>query len=451
VSTPYGNRKRRFARADAQTLLLALAVILSALALYVALREERRPTPPPAIDFSDGVSPPEAEIILQRASDATNFVSSLLNFLEVAFSAISLALVVGAWVLRGMILDQVEETREFVKRTEEQLQQRNERLDQLEKRLTDDLRRMVDETHREIDQVKRQGRDSFRVLSLQLLAEQQVRAHNIETAIGTLQTALALAPDDHATNYLLGYLHASRQEIDQAIEYLEHALAQEPNFTPGIAALGLALRRQGDRITDPARLAERDQYWAQAESKLLEALSKDSKLTDADGESYYGTLGGLYRRQKRYYAALDAYERAHRVTPDSSYPVINLATIHKHQGNDTQAEHYFQEVVKQAQLQLDDDPRDAWTRCDLAEARLVLGEPEVALAELQIVIDQEPERGVLEAVRSGLQFLAEAPEPIPGLDQMIAMLDKALPARDEQDKARAPGQPDQKRDDQAQA
>jgi tetratricopeptide (TPR) repeat protein len=407
-----------------------MAIGLAAAALFMALRDNVVSSAKPHVDVSDGVDTAEAEAILARANDAAAFVGNLLSFLEATFAVITLGLAVGAWIVRAMILDQAEEAREFIQRTEEQIRVRGEHLDQLEKSLTEDLRRILQQTQEDIQQVKQEGRDSFRVLRLQLLAEQQVRSHNIDTAIDTLMTAHQLDPDDHATNYLLGYLFTTRKEIEKALGYLEHALALEPDFTPGSAALGLALRRKGDSISDPAQAEERNRYWAQAEAELLKALSKDSKLTDADGESYYGTLGGLYRRQHRYYAALDAYELAHKVTPDSSYPISNLAMIHAHQGNKREAEYYFTQVIKQAALQLDDDPRDAWTRCDLALARLVLGEPDEGLHQLETVIEQQPERGVLETVHDGLLFLKEAPEPIPGLDAMVAPIEEALRQRD---------------------
>jgi tetratricopeptide (TPR) repeat protein len=224
----------------------------------------------------------------------------------------------------------------------------------------------------------------------------------------------------------LGYLYIQRKQIDLALNHLEHALKSEQNFTPGIAALGLALRRKGDSLDNDGHQAERDLFWGQAESRLLEALSQDHRLTDADGESYFGTLGGLYRRQKRYYAALDAYERAYQVTPNSSYPLINLASIHTHEGNLKQARHYFEKVVEQARLALDDDPRNAWRRCDLAQALLVMSQQDEALKELRAVIKQDPERSVLETVRSGLSFLSESPERIAGLDEMISLLDETL-------------------------
>jgi tetratricopeptide (TPR) repeat protein len=440
VSTPRTNqRKFRLSRPDLQTFLLVVALGLASLALIITLRDHLISSTKTSVNVSDGVTTAEAQAILERANDTASFMGNLLNFLDAMFGAISLALVAVAWVLRGMILDQLDAVREFSARTEEQLKQRGEHLEQLEKTLSEELRRIIQQTGENIEEVKKEGRDAFRVLRLQLLAEQQVRAHNIDTAIDTLLTAHKLDPNDHATNYLLGYLYTSRKEIEKAIEFLEHALALEPEFTPGIAALGLALRRKGDSLTDPARFEERDHYWAQAEADLHEALSRDPRLTDADGQSYFGTLGGLYRRQKRYYAALDAYERAHEVTPDSSYPIINLATIHAQQGNKKEAAYYFEQVVKQAALQLDDDPRDAWTRCDLAQARLVLGYPDEALKELQTVVDQGPERGVLETVFDGLKFLAEAPEPIAGLNALIDLIEAELTAQDAQ--AQAPAGP----------
>ncbi len=329
------------------------------------------------------------------------------------------------WVIRGALEGAEKDVRDLMIHVEERFRQREQTLTLLERSLTEQVANMRAQMSTQMRDAQTTAQNSFRVLRLQLLAEQQVRAHNLETAIDTLAQAYQLQPDDHATNYLLGYLY-SRKDIDKAIEHLERALALEPYFTPGIAALGLALRRKGDKITDPDRRDERDKYWAEAESKMRAALNKDSRLTDADSESYYGSLGGLYRRQKHYYAALDAYERAHDVTPDSSYPVINLASIHKRLGNDEPAAKYFREVIERAELTLDDDPRDAWTRCDYAQALLVLDQPEDAMSQMRIVLDQDANPGMLETVLDGLHFLTEAPTPIQGLPEMIALLEDRI-------------------------
>ena len=402
MSTPAQPRTSRRGITSLTTLLAVIAIGIALFALYEVHRSDSGIEPD--VNVSDGITVQEATHILERANDATNFVGNLLSFLEVSMAAISLAMIVGGWMLRSMILDQIEESRELGQRIDNELLTYRDRFEELEV--------MVERR--------------LNVLSLQLLAEQQVRAHNTDTAIATLQRAIAIDADDHATNYLLGYLYMQRREIGQAIEHLQRALTREPDFTPAIAALGLALRRKGDSLTDPNQKTERNHYWQQAEARLKEALARDPRLTDAEGESYYGSLGGLYRRQERFYAALDAYERAHEVTPNSSYPLINLASIHKRLGNDAAAERYFRDVVKRALWQLDDDPRDTWTRCDLAQALLVLGEADAAFEQFERALDQDPTPGLLETVRSGLEFLTHAPTPIPRLDAFIAAIDKAL-------------------------
>lgn len=423
MSADSNDLRRRYDRlSTSQFVVTLIAVALAALALFVALRIDSRTE----IEVGEDVTPENAETILARANEAAQFADSILSFLEGASVVAGAVLAIGAWMLRNSIQKQSDYVESFVQKTQEQLTAREERLQELEQTLAGRLDTMLQQTMTQIETVQQQARDSFHVLSLLVLAEQQVRAHNLDTAIRTLQHAYDLAPDNHATNYLLGYLYTTRKQFDEAIARLEHCLKLEPDFAPAIAALGLALRRKGDGIDGEDRQTERDRLWAQAENKLLQALETDSRLTDADGESYYGTLGGLYRRQNRYEAALRAYEQARQVTPGSSYPIINLASLYKHQGNDQEAEAYFRQVLRAAELQLDDDPRDYWTRADYAQAKLVLGRPAEALAELRTMLEHVQGRGVLETVHSGLQFLAESPTPIKGLDDMITLIESAL-------------------------
>ncbi len=169
------------------------------------------------------------------------------------------------------------------------------------------------------------------------------------------------------------YLYSLRREYDRAIKHLEDSLAREDGFAPAIAALGLALRRKGDSLTADAERAQRNEYWSQAEMRLLNALRLDPHLTDAEGESYYGSLGGLYRRQGRYADAIDAYRRAEQITPASSYPLINLASLYWHQGEAEKARAYFERVHDAARLKLDTNPLDNWARADFAQALAALG------------------------------------------------------------------------------
>lgn len=433
---PSTRRKRRFMADDIAAMFAAIAVILSALALYFARLDNESP-PAPEVTAGDQITVERAEAILSRAEDASNTAGNILSFLETGSAIVGVILVVGAFMLRRSILDQVETAQELGRHTEERFKERDQAFAHREDRLAqlaESQTRRLDEMNRDMQEriaaIQDQVRNSFRVVSLQLLAEQQTRERNTQTAIDTLQRVHNLDPDNQATNYLLGYLYMSRKDLDRAIEHLEHALEVDPEFTPAIAAMGLALRRKGDALDSQKDTAGRDHYWQQAKARLQQALNKDPRLTDAEGESYHGTLGGLFRRQGHYYAAIDAYEQAHKVTPKSSYPIINLATLHTHLGNHDQARTYFEQVVKAALLQLDDDPRNVWARVDYAQALLVLGKTDQAFEELQTMIDQNPEWVVLSTVLSGLKFLAESPKPIEGLDRMVALLEEEIARRD---------------------
>ena len=427
-------RKRRWIPNDTSTLFALIAVILSGWMFYrVVINDNDEPEV--RITLGDQVEPREAQAILDRANDAASFADTILSLIEVTSAIVGVVIAVGAWMLRRSILDQVEAAQEFAERTEERLQEREAHLASLEERINQRLEEIVtqnnamaEENQRSFDHVREQAQDSFRVLSLQLLAEQQVRAHNIETAIQTLQDARELEADNATTNYLLGYLYTARKQFDLARERLEEALQADPEFNPAKAALGLALRRQGDGISDSERVAERNLYWAEAETRLLDALGKNDSLTDADGESYFGTLGGLYRRQGRFDDAVMAYEHARQITPNSSYPIINLAALYTHQGDLEQGRFYFEKVVDNAALQLDADPRDSWTRVDLSQAKLVLGDTDRALRELRTVIEQNPGRTLLETAQSGLRFLSQSPLELEGLDRMLDEITAALTA-----------------------
>ncbi len=432
---------------ESQFVLLLIAVALSVTSVMYTYHNQRRVK----IEFGDNFQTEDAEFLLERANDATQTADTILSWLEGASVLIGIVVVVGGWLLRRYFQEEIEDLRRdlqesvasssaFVEQARKSLESREGQVRQLEQDLQQSQRELntalstrieesVQANRDRFTEIQDRARDNFRVLSLQLLAEQQVRARNIETAIKTLQSAIAIDSGDHASNYLLGYLYTSRKQIDLALDHLGRALESDPDFAPAIAAYGLALRRQGDKLTAPEQVTERNRLWAQAEDKLLQALQMDPQLTDADNESYYGTLGGLYRRQGRYDDALAAYEQAHAVTPDSSYPVINLASLHKHKGNDNRADHFFHMVIEKADLTLDDDPRDAWTRCDRAQALLVLGQKQEAFQEIETVIGQKPGSTVLETVRDGLIFLRDAPSPINGLDEMIATLNAELTQR----------------------
>lgn len=401
-----------------------IAVAFAAGALFLAWKADRRA----GLVISDQVPPGEAAALLERANDAVNFADSVLSFLEGASVVLGVMIALGAWMLRNSVQDQIAGIRAENALVQKRLADRETALQALESEVAERLDAALADTQREIEEARQRADRSFKLLNSLVLAEQQVRAHNHASALRILMDVLDLEPDNYAINYLLGYLYSLRKEYDRAIRHLEDSLAREDGFAPAIAALGLALRRKGDSLSDPADRELRNEIWAQAEARLLAALRLDPHLTDAEGESYYGSLGGLYRRQGRYGDAIEAYRRAEQVTPSSSYPLINLASLYWYQGDTQQAREYFQRVHNAARLKLDTNPLDNWARADYAQALVVLGQRDEALRQIDFVRENHPEEGLLLTIRSGLEFLAGAPTPIDGLDTLIAAIDRALAA-----------------------
>jgi tetratricopeptide (TPR) repeat protein len=280
--------------------------------------------------------------------------------------------------------------------------------------------------HEAVESAKTEAENAFRVLSLLLLAEQQVRARNRTTALATLEEAYQIDPNNQITNYLLGYLYVGRKDFDKAVDHLEQALKIDANFAPALAAMGLAQRRMGDAMTEPEDEMKKRQLWAQAELNLNKALEADPSLIDADNESYFGSLGGLYRRQGRNQDALKAYESAVKVTPTSSYPVGNLATLYKKLGYDDDAGRMYERATEISEAILDDHPGDTWARLDLAQALLVRGDTQHAMEQYRNVIDRINEPGPLESAYSGLRFLMDAPTPISGLVEAMNLLTQSI-------------------------
>ena len=399
-----------------------IVLAIAAGALFLAWQADRRP----AIVVSDQVTPGDATALLERANDAVNFADSVLTFLEGASVVLGVMIALGAWMLRSSVQDQIAAIRAENDATQQRLAEREAALQQLEREVRGHLQDALANTQHEIEEARQRADRSFRLLNNLVLAEQQVRAHNHASALNILNDAVKQEPDNYAINYLLGYLYSLRKEYDRAIQHLEHSLEREDGFAPAIAALGLALRRKGDSLRGEDERTQRNVYWSRAETHLLSALRLDSHLTDAEGESYYGSLGGLYRRQGRYDDAIDAYHQAEKVTPTSSYPLINLASLYWHQGASDEARAYFQRVHDSARLKLDMNPLDNWARADFAQALVALGRRDEALRQIQFVRENHPEPGLLATIRDGLAFLAESATPIEGMDALLAAVDQAL-------------------------
>jgi tetratricopeptide (TPR) repeat protein len=364
----------------------------------------------------------------QRLNDTADTVLGLLEGGSVLITIIvgSVA-VVFTLNLRDLREDLEAEVRANQEKVDNILQQRQNELTQLSTRIRDqaeasrgEIERLTSLINDRLRTARDEAEVSFRVLNLQVLAEQQVRARNYDTAIIMLQEAHRLNPDHQPTNYLLGYLYISRRQFEESLTYLRKALESDQNFAPALAATGLALRRLGDQYADDPET--RNRYWAEAEFNLGHALEMEPGMLDADGESYYGTLGGLYRRQERYEDARRAYQRAVEFTPQSSYPVGNLAVLTTAMGRMEEAVDYFARVQRLVEAKIEDNPGDYWARLDLAQALLMQGKVQAAVRQYEEIINRETPISAIRSALDTLETLAKAPQKAADMEQVLELL-----------------------------
>lgn len=420
---------------------LALSIValpVAASAYYLAVTGNAR------VVYEQGALDSEeaADVAARALSDAeaaNETAGTILSLLE--GGSVLITLIVGAVAvvftlnlrdLRDDLEGQAEANQEKVEAT---LRTREAELSLL----TDQVKSQASESRKQIEALtalinqqlesaRVQAETSFRVLTLQMLAEQQVRARNYDTAISQLREAYELEDTNQSTTYLLGYLYITKRRYEDALFYLRRTLERDPDFAPALAALGLALQRLGRQQKD---VVHRNRLWAEAEVNLTKALELEPGMLDADGESYFGTLGGLYRRQDRFNDAADAYERAVDVTPNSSYPLGNLAVLNAYLGRQAKALELFARVEHIVRGRIEDNPADHWARFDLAQSLLMQGKTKAAAIAYQETIDRQPPISAYESALSTLDFLAKSPYEVAGMDDVRRLLRDVIAQADQ--------------------
>ncbi len=244
-------------------------------------------------------------------------------------------------------------------------------------------------------------------LSLLTLGERQYRSQDFEGALDTYRRALELDPNSLITHYRLGYVYTQSGKLEQAQHHLTRALEIENNFAPALAALGYVYRRIGEKM--PMGI-EREKTLNKAETYLLEGLSISPKLVDDDDKSWWGSLGGLYRRRNQIDEAIDAYEKAGVVTPKSSYAFSNLALLYVTKKDKEAMMRTYQRVEQLAWGEVQADVDNYWAYADLLTARLALGKDKEAEEVFNSVLEIAPADSpyVFESLLDTLQRLRAA-------------------------------------------
>jgi len=401
----------------------------------------------------DAENPPsEEELLLRRTrfvlSEAEQAVDLAFNLLGI-FEALSLAITVGGVVLTAFGLTQfttartqLEETRKLI---EQEFEEARARFDNAISDSEREIETMREELEASAHQDRQRTADALLANALIPLGERQYKTADYRGALNTYNRALDLDPENPVINQRLGYVYTQTGELDEAKTCYEKAIDREKDFAPALAGLGYVQRRLGEnvakKITDDLSpdersdyLFERDRLLNESEKLLLQALKLSPKLVDDDGESYWGILGGLYKRRGQIDQAIEAYKRVTEVTPQSSYGYVNLALLYQKKSDRQHALDIYKIVEQIASKEAEAEAGNFWGTSDLISSSFAIGKHEQALEKLPVAISIAPIdspymlQGLKDTLLDLLDFLEE--EKLPPIREAVAILQAEMKRRE---------------------
>jgi tetratricopeptide (TPR) repeat protein len=383
-------------------LLIGTLILFTLSAAPIFAQDTSTPAPPtpvsaaaPALDVSEAErilqhaqqtleeaqeAQADAEAAMERAGELSDLGFNLLGLFE-AFGLIISLLAVGAGVFG------FRQLRTLQTRLDNAINKFETDLADARIRFAAELKEGENELTSMRDQLMRSADDATLALSLLPLGERQYKFKDFNGALDTYRRALELDPDNPLIYYRIGYVYVHSGKLDEAEQYLTGALKQDEAFVPAMAALGYTYRRKGEKL--PVGI-ERNEMFNRAEQYLLKALSTSPKLVDDDDESWWGSLGGLYKRRGQIDSAIYAYAQAGEVTPHSSYPFSNLALLYRDRNDLEGMMRMYKRVERLAIGETQSKIDNYWAYADLLTARLALGKQKEAEEVLEYVLDTAP-------------------------------------------------------------
>lgn len=404
-----------------------------------------------ALPLTAQAQEPSADDVLERAEaaaaaarehaeDAARYAGDASNFLGI-FEAISVAITIAIGALGVVGVTRLFSAQNALTEARKRV---NEELDTLRKEFEDEIERrrkelieLNDLLRQSAEQQKRESARATLALSLLPLGERQYRAQDLKGAYETYLRALELDGNNPVIHYRLGYVAVQSDHFEDAERHLKRALEIDPDFALAKAALGFTYRRMTDSMSDSP---ERDLLYNKAENCFLEALQKSPKLVDDDGESWWGSLGGLYRRRGQMEQAIKAYERAAEVTPHSSYPFSNLALLYMGTQDRESMMKMYKRVERIALAETQAEVDNYWAYADVLTARLALGKTQDTEDLLTIMFEIAPKESnyPLESLANTLERLMNAlggASAAPQIPPYIERIRKELETRRQQQPA----------------
>lgn len=405
--------------------------------------DSKFPQNPPTGDYPD-----YADFVLAQAQNANNQSQQALNLasnLLGIFEAIGLTLTVAGVVIttfsQGRFDAATKDLEEARQIFEEEILNARQRFEVALEEREAELKALREELQLSAQRDRQRTSDALLATALIPLGERQYKTADYKGAVTTYQRALELDPNNPAINQRLGYVFIQSGEIDKAKEHYERAIEREQNFAPALAGLGYVYRRLGEKVRfegltpeqKDERIIERDQLLNRSEDLLLQALRLSPKLVDDDGESYWGILGGLYKRRGQIDQAIEAYEKVTDVTPQSSYGYGNLALLYQKTGERDKMLATYEIVEQIASKEAEAEAGNFWGYADLIVSSYAIGKADQAKLSLPIAISIAPQdspwmlAGLTDTLRELVNFLDKS--KIPDIQDGIKILEEEMARR----------------------
>lgn len=240
------------------------------------------------------------------------------------------------------------------------------------------------------------------------LGESQLKAQNFVGALDMYKKAAEVDDSDAFLHERLGYIYTqvgTMEALREAEKHLKRALELNPQSAPALAQLGFVYSRMGKLMPDGA---ERETILDDAEASILKALEISPSLLDEEGESWWGPLGGVYRRRGKLDEAIKAYKRAAEIKP-RSYPFNNLALLYMQKKDRAAMQQTYQLAEQLALREMQNQGGNYWYYADVLVARLALGKTQDAEESLSMVLLTVPSDGTdrLQSLLGTLNQLAD--------------------------------------------
>jgi tetratricopeptide (TPR) repeat protein len=239
------------------------------------------------------------------------------------------------------------------------------------------------------------------------------RPEYIDRAVSEYKQAIAADPDSLFLRAELADLYGRTGHTTEAIQEAEGVLKDDPDYPDAHRVLSriyfhMLETAQGDHGADKENLA-----------KAIEHLEALERVAPSDTDSLL-LLGRLYRADNQPAKAEDVYRKVLQTDPDSRVGLANLAEIYIQQSAFDQAievlnkipesdmdtqllgmlgyaysqSQHFDKAIDTYEKALEQDPKNTNLQRYYADALLSAGKNAAARAELQKILQSEPDDGV---------------------------------------------------------